>query len=496
MPRYAESVPVPAAPLRVRPTSGAASARPGRMGPTKQPGAIWHVLQLKAGRSATPAPDPASRSALPTGLKRGIEQLSGFAMGDVRVHRNSPEPAKLGALAYAKGSDIHLGPGQEQHLPHEAWHVVQQKQGRVAATAQLKGVGVNADIGLEAEADREGARAAALPPGGGQGKLAEKRADPSVVQGKFRFLDLVLEDKNLVGKPVPERLQPHHEANDIYEVRDDWDLDFKDIHLIYPDYVYLLGEIHGSGTWETQTKNWTRIGKMRESMKTVPGVKPSGAGTKNQPLENLNAFLLHVCLHGKSEALAFATSKPADLPKVLKNISWAAGQVLAAEPVYTKWVHILPQSAKLEEDFLGAYAKLAIDARIAGPLADKLIADLAKQPPDPATLERIRDTKEVLSKQITFFAALVDELVKVMKIGAQSASGLAVAAELKAGAPVALKDSAAMAVREEAMVTNIKAASKPLLVQVGDGHVESLAAKLPKVVKVRAGQDLATATKV
>ena len=29
------------------------------------------------------------------------------------------------ALAYAQGSDIHLAPGQEQHLPHEAWHVVQ-----------------------------------------------------------------------------------------------------------------------------------------------------------------------------------------------------------------------------------------------------------------------------------------------------------------------------------------------------------------------------------
>jgi len=56
------------------------------------------------------------------------------------------EPAKLGALAYARGSDIHLGPGQEQHLAHEAWHVVQQKQGRVAATAQLKGAGLKHEI--------------------------------------------------------------------------------------------------------------------------------------------------------------------------------------------------------------------------------------------------------------------------------------------------------------------------------------------------------------
>ncbi|MEM7041075.1 MAG: DUF4157 domain-containing protein [Bacteroidota bacterium] len=35
------------------------------------------------------------------------------------------------AHAYDQGTDIHIGPGQEKHLPHEAWHVVQQKQGRV-----------------------------------------------------------------------------------------------------------------------------------------------------------------------------------------------------------------------------------------------------------------------------------------------------------------------------------------------------------------------------
>jgi hypothetical protein len=93
---------------------------------------MWHAIQLKAAQeaaAATAAPRPMSRSGLPVALKAGVEQLSGLAMDDVRVHRNSPEPARLGAFAYAQGSDIHLGPGQERHLPHEAWHVVQQKQG-------------------------------------------------------------------------------------------------------------------------------------------------------------------------------------------------------------------------------------------------------------------------------------------------------------------------------------------------------------------------------
>ena len=93
-------------------------------------------------------------------LKSGIENMSGMAMDHVRVHYNSPQPAQLNALAYAQGSDIHVAPGQEQHLPHEAWHVVQQAQGRVKPTMQLKeGVPVNDDAGLEHEADVMGAKA-------------------------------------------------------------------------------------------------------------------------------------------------------------------------------------------------------------------------------------------------------------------------------------------------------------------------------------------------
>ena len=81
-------------------------------------------------------------------------------MDAVAVHRNSREPAQLGALAYARGTDIHLGPGQEKHLPHEAWHVVQQAQGRVRPTRQMKaGVPINDDRALELEADLMGARA-------------------------------------------------------------------------------------------------------------------------------------------------------------------------------------------------------------------------------------------------------------------------------------------------------------------------------------------------
>src|SRR5690348_18285947 len=51
---------------------------------------------------------------LPPALKAGVEALSGLDMSDVHVQANSPEPARINALAYAQGDQIHLGPGQER----------------------------------------------------------------------------------------------------------------------------------------------------------------------------------------------------------------------------------------------------------------------------------------------------------------------------------------------------------------------------------------------
>jgi hypothetical protein len=123
-------------------------------------------LQGKFNSSAPPAQLEQShqpnRTGLPDQLKAGVESLSGISLDSVKVHYNSPKPAQLNALAYAQGSDIHVGPGQEKHLPHEAWHVAQQSQGRVQPTTQTKGVAINDDSGLEHEADVMGAKAATV----------------------------------------------------------------------------------------------------------------------------------------------------------------------------------------------------------------------------------------------------------------------------------------------------------------------------------------------
>ena len=146
--------------------------------------------------------DPAARQkpapeGLPGALKAAIEARAGLSMDDVRVHRDSPRPAQLQARAYAQGDDIDLAPGEESLLPHEAWHVVQQKQGRVAPTTRLNGVAINADGALEREAETTGARLVREPaprersPAGGAARPVAQRV---VVKGEDITLEKIAQE--------------------------------------------------------------------------------------------------------------------------------------------------------------------------------------------------------------------------------------------------------------------------------------------------------------
>lgn len=151
-------------------------------------------------------------TGMPDDLKKGVENLSGHDMSDVKVHYNSDKPAQLQAHAYAQGTDIHIAPGQEKHLPHEAWHVAQQKQGRVQPTKQMKSkVNINDDQALEKEADVMGQKANLV------GKSAEKVSEvtlaqqngESVLQGKFSQDDL-----HQFSTTQPIQLEKSSEASD------------------------------------------------------------------------------------------------------------------------------------------------------------------------------------------------------------------------------------------------------------------------------------------
>jgi Domain of unknown function (DUF4157) len=201
---------------RVVPASRAAAAPPSTW--ADSPRQLQQGERLAQLQAAAAAPPPAAAHAaasagqggLPDGLRHGIESLSGMDMSGVRVHRNSGKPAQLNALAYAQGNDIHLGPGQEKHLPHEAWHVVQQRQGRVRATMQMAGVGVNDDRGLEREADVMGGRAGGMRTEGGKSQDLTPNSQRSVLQdiaqGVFTHESKDLEPPELANVKTRVRL--------------------------------------------------------------------------------------------------------------------------------------------------------------------------------------------------------------------------------------------------------------------------------------------------
>ena len=107
-------------------------------------------------------------SPMQAGVQKQMESSFGSDFSGVRIHANSETAPQVGALAFTQGSDIHFAPGQydpasssgRELLGHELTHVVQQREGRVAATGEVGGLPLNDDKGLEGEADRMGGNVA------------------------------------------------------------------------------------------------------------------------------------------------------------------------------------------------------------------------------------------------------------------------------------------------------------------------------------------------
>lgn len=110
-------------------------------------------VQLQKQKTEGPEVKKPNLTGIPTQMKLDFERRSGLSFDDVRVHYNSDKPARLGALAYTQGTQVHVGPGQERSLPHELGHVIQQKAGRVRPTRWIGGLPVNDQPELEHEAD-------------------------------------------------------------------------------------------------------------------------------------------------------------------------------------------------------------------------------------------------------------------------------------------------------------------------------------------------------
>ncbi|NEO72035.1 MAG: DUF4157 domain-containing protein [Moorea sp. SIO3H5] len=196
-----------------------------------------------------------NKTGLPDRLKAGIENLSGYSMDDVRVHYNSEKPAQLQALAYAQGTEIHVGPGQEKHLPHEAWHVVQQKEGRVKPKVHMQSLwklNLNNEQGLEREADEMGREVLNTEVGNRwQKNMDGKRLgsnrnfsnQPPVIQRKVIKFDSETELVKAPGEALVSALdwKKFNNINDQNQLRDEINLimnESKRAQLSYPSKVY------------------------------------------------------------------------------------------------------------------------------------------------------------------------------------------------------------------------------------------------------------------
>ena len=238
---------------------------------------IQRQLQASADKNRASKPN---QTGLPDQLKQGIESLSGHSMDDVKVHYNSSMPSKLQAHAYAQGTEIHLASGQEKHLPHEAWHVVQQKQGRVKPTLTTKsGAQINDDIGLEKEADTMGAKAKSTA---NTRQLKSMSAEPESTIIQKKPVITIDKSKSKEGKadanPAPIQLEVaavYVDGTKLPVDRDKEQSRYKALDLYAPNFkgeawfnseeeleqwIQSKGKMEGIGPWDGKWMNFTGKG--------------------------------------------------------------------------------------------------------------------------------------------------------------------------------------------------------------------------------------------
>ena len=149
-------------------------------------------------------------SQLPAAVQRKMEKAFQANFSNVRIHEGS-QAKSINALAYAQGNHIHFAPGQynptseagQKLLGHELTHVVQQREGRVPAP-QGKGAPINADPGLEAEADELGAKAAKgeSVTVAGTSSGVQRQSAQTPIQRFKPFSNIVNKVKNTVSRGV------------------------------------------------------------------------------------------------------------------------------------------------------------------------------------------------------------------------------------------------------------------------------------------------------
>jgi len=142
-----------------------------------------------------------------------MERVLEADFADVRVRTGSARALQLSARAFTRGSEIHVAPGHwapetsegQRLLAHELGHVLQQRDGRVPATARIAGTAINNNPALEWEADALGARA--VNARDAQADALPGRGTPSGVMGHSGVIQRKPLAPPAAGSPVEQVMQ-------------------------------------------------------------------------------------------------------------------------------------------------------------------------------------------------------------------------------------------------------------------------------------------------
>ncbi|WP_187356552.1 eCIS core domain-containing protein [Flavobacterium ajazii] len=275
---------------------------------------------LQDNRSASILQKKTNKTGLPDNLKSGIENLSGYSMDDVKVHYNSDKPAQINAHAYAQGTNIHIASGQEKHLPHEAWHVVQQKQGRVKPTMQMKGkVNINDNKGLESEADVMGSKATSHSSSVPIQRKKNSTFNNATVQ---RAVYQTQSGKNWKSSELGDRLFPTKKAAEAAAISSRIPIGYGDNHQTFRDQTRPLASAVRTAAFEAHVKKVGSADGFVEPDLTIAGSSITGkrgaVGPKRPPRN-------------------FGPPKPGEKYKDGSDYDWNVGHEALAESTMGHW---------------------------------------------------------------------------------------------------------------------------------------------------------------
>jgi hypothetical protein len=258
-----------------------------------------------------------NQTGIPDDLKAGVENLSGYSLDDVRVHYDSPKPVSLQAYAYTQGTDIHVAPGQEEHLPHEVWHVVQQKQARVKPQVQRKDLWFNTESALEREADEMGRRATKpFLPLNNKEPRTSRVVETKVIQGIWR---VNYKDPPMVHiKGIESVLKENAQNSGVTSWWTSLDRRPEEHHVTLGEYTNDYGAFHYTHSGLHAWYQYTNMGEVKSIGKQMGY---SGDESQNQATQTGNDLYTRIQVNEMEE------KKERKLRAMAANSRWQKGSI-------------------------------------------------------------------------------------------------------------------------------------------------------------------------